>query len=176
MPLSIFGNVTDHAAWQPDPNGRGTSGVLQQCLIIVGFCIYSAIHLNIPVRKSTDWDKTLVKVFWLVAALLAPECIVYLAWAQRREAKAIAKDLNEATGRAEPSATRFRRLLNWLRKRPAKDKDSEDVPKDEPLTTKRQDPIAISVGNQGGIRHSSTSAPKVSQNGSFSLLQFQVYV
>lgn len=30
MMLSIFGNVQDKATWRPDPNERGTSGLLQQ--------------------------------------------------------------------------------------------------------------------------------------------------
>lgn len=126
MVLSIFGNATDSAVWQPDPNGRGTSGLLQQCLITVGLSIYSAIHLNIPEHKSTGADKALSKICWVLGALLTPEWIVYIAWEQRREAKIIAAILNREAGRA-PRPSWITQLLKRLYKRQPEAQDSNMV-------------------------------------------------
>ena len=114
--LSIFGNAQASALWQPDPDGRGTSGLLQQCLLTLGLCVYSALHLNIPHHKSTNRDKIFTKFSWLLIALLAPELVVYKAWSQRREAKAIAAELNKATRQIGPRLW-LQQLLGRLRKR-----------------------------------------------------------
>lgn len=108
MVLPIFGNITDRAAWQPDPDGRGTSGLLQTCIATIALCVYSAIHLNIPAHKTTKAKKTFVKTSLVVLGLLAPELVVYFAWSQRRDAKAIVAALNEAH--------EFIELTPWLKR------------------------------------------------------------
>ena len=47
----IFGNSsTIHrtATWKPEPNRRGTFGILSTCLVTLSLCVWTAIHLNIP--------------------------------------------------------------------------------------------------------------------------------
>ena len=101
MVVPIFGSPTATSTWQPDPNGRGTSGLLQSCLITVGLAMYSSIHLNIPAHKSSKTSRAFSKIVWVLIALLAPEWTVYCAWTQRRDAKAIAKHFNEEFGLQE---------------------------------------------------------------------------
>jgi len=41
------------SAWVSEPDGRGTWGLIQTCLLTLFLCIYSAVHLNIqPHQKS----------------------------------------------------------------------------------------------------------------------------
>ena len=108
MVLPIFGHVNDSPQWQPDPAGRGTSGLLQQCIITIGLCVYSAINLNILPHRSTAADRFFAKFGWILLTLLVPEFIVYNAWSQRRKAQAIAASLNKASERSTQ--------LGWARK------------------------------------------------------------
>ena len=113
MVLPIFGSNTAAAHWQPDPDGRGTSSLLQTCLITLGLCIYSAIHLNIPRHRASKKDKALAKFTWLVIALFAPEFVVFTAWTQRRDAIAILAALRKAHGNPGPEPLR-KRIWKWL--------------------------------------------------------------
>ena len=115
MVLPIFGTSNQHAIWQPDPDGRGTSSLLQTCLITIGLCIYSAIHLNIPRHGASWWEKFFAKLKWVVVALFAPELVVFTAWCQRQDAKVMLKALVGAHGgRVRPPL--YKRLWRWLRK------------------------------------------------------------
>ena len=93
----LFGNTTNIVSWVDDPNRRGTSGILSSCIITMVLCIWTALHLNLPLRshakqkwyaKGHSWRK----FGWLVLTLLAPEIAVYTAWYQYREARKV-KDL-----------------------------------------------------------------------------------
>ncbi|KAF2797184.1 hypothetical protein K505DRAFT_236065, partial [Melanomma pulvis-pyrius CBS 109.77] len=60
--------------WKPEPVVRGTFSILSTCLITMGLCVWTAVHLNIPEYKKQSrqiWRK----VGWLVLALLAPEMV-----------------------------------------------------------------------------------------------------
>ena len=86
----------------PEPNGRGTWGLIQTCLLTLGLCIYSAIHLNVFHRQCRWWTRLSIRLKWLVIALLAPEFIVHNAWSQRRQAVRIARMLRRRCGQKEP--------------------------------------------------------------------------
>ena len=103
MGLDIFGTSNySNPQWIPEPNGRGTWGLIQTCLLTLGLCVYSAIHLNIFHRQCRWWTRLLIRLKWLVVALLAPEFIVYNAWSQRRQAVRIARMLRRRCGQKEP--------------------------------------------------------------------------
>ena len=127
MVLSIFGNNTKVAHWQPEPGGRGTSSLLQTCLITLGLCVYSAVHLNIPQHGVSGGRKFFTKLKWLTIALFAPELIVFVAWTQRCDAATILKFLTEAhRGKTQPPL--YRRMLQWLRlHKPGSDGSTEAV-------------------------------------------------
>lgn len=105
MGLPLFGtsNYSD-PQWMPEPNSRGTWGLVQTCLLTLGLCVYSAIHLNVFHRECRWWTRALIRLKWLVVALLAPEFIVYNAWSQRRQAVRIARMLRRRCGQEEPVA------------------------------------------------------------------------
>jgi hypothetical protein len=114
MGLPIFGtsNYTN-AQWVPEPNNRGTWGLLQTCLLTLGLCIYSAVHVNILHRECKLWMRLLIRCKWLLVALLAPEFIVFNAWSQRRQAVRLACMLRRRCGQEEPE-TRLMRWWRWI--------------------------------------------------------------
>lgn len=105
MGLAIFGtsNYSD-PHWTPDPNTRGTWSLIQTCVITLGLCVYSALHLNVFHHQCRWWMRGLIRCKWMVIALLAPEFIVYNAWSQRRQAVRTAKLLRKRSGQEEPGS------------------------------------------------------------------------
>jgi hypothetical protein len=100
----VFGNgSTSHiATWKAEPNHRGTYGILMTCLITLGLCLWTAVHLNISssddkgsktvrtVQSILSWielpptDKerwtaatkhTVRKIGWMILGFLAPELV-----------------------------------------------------------------------------------------------------
>ena len=113
MGLPIFGasNYSD-PQWVPEPDGRGTWGLVQTCLLTLGLCVYSAIHLNVFHRECKWWTRWLIRCKWLLVALLAPEFIVFNAWSQRRQAVRIAGMLRDRSGQEKLGS---RILALWRR-------------------------------------------------------------
>ena len=91
MTFNLFVNATESFSWIPSPSSRGSSDILQSCLITIGLCVWTAVHLNIPEndRPSILWvsSQSWRKVYWLLIGLVAPEVLIYTAWMQRAEAK-----------------------------------------------------------------------------------------
>ena len=42
------GAANSTARWRPEPDVRGTFSILSSCLITLGLCAWSALHLNVP--------------------------------------------------------------------------------------------------------------------------------
>ena len=114
MGLSIFGvsNYTN-SHWVSEPNQRGTYSLISTCILTLGLCVYSAIHLNIPEHRATKTTVYLRKLKWLLIALLAPEFVVYVAWRQRDQAKKALKILRRHYEQDEPRAW-WTKLANFL--------------------------------------------------------------
>ena len=75
----IFGNGTDVVHWKPSCNTRGTFDIFSTCVITLLLCMWTAVHLNVPIPGSV-WEQRLRKVGWLALALVAPEVVAYTAW------------------------------------------------------------------------------------------------
>ena len=99
--FDLFGNgtIAPPVNWQPEPSTRGTTDILSTCLITLGLCLWSALHLNIPQHGKTSQQKWR-KCGWLVLGLLAPEMIAYTAWAQLRAAKKLDDEMKRLLGEA----------------------------------------------------------------------------
>jgi hypothetical protein len=73
---NIFGNGSSShtATWKPEPSQRGTYGILSTCLVTLGLCVWTAIHLNLPAHE--EWLKQKWrKVGWMILGFLAPELV-----------------------------------------------------------------------------------------------------
>jgi hypothetical protein len=110
---SIFGNASSATTtrWEPEPTRRGTFGILSSCLITLGLCIWTAVHLNLPARNEAAWDwmcrsglwkttwpwpgQTLRKGAWTILGFLAPEVVAYVAYRQYKTASELMADMNE---------------------------------------------------------------------------------
>jgi hypothetical protein len=71
-PFGISQNGTTF--WNPEPDFRGTYGILSNCLVTISLCVWTALHLNIP-----EYGKSLKQFFhkagWLLVGLFAPELV-----------------------------------------------------------------------------------------------------
>jgi hypothetical protein len=68
-------------AWVPETEIRGTFSILLTCLVTLAACVYSAIHLNVPLETGF-WHTFTRKAVWVVIALVAPEVVVMIAMLQ----------------------------------------------------------------------------------------------
>jgi len=66
-------------SWVSGPSGRGTWSLLYSCLFTLLLCVYTAIHLNIPLPDESIFKFWLRKTKWVAIAILAPEIIVYIS-------------------------------------------------------------------------------------------------
>lgn len=66
------------ANWKPSPNTRGTYSIVSSCVLTLGLCMWSAIHLDIPSTSRATWQWT-ERCEWLFWAMILPDVIVYQA-------------------------------------------------------------------------------------------------
>jgi len=72
----VFGNAStsNTTHWQPEPLNRGTYSILSSCLVTLGLCIWTAVHLNIP--EHGGWLQQICrKAGWMALGFLAPELV-----------------------------------------------------------------------------------------------------
>lgn len=86
----------DTVTWEPEPATRGTFGILSTCVITLTLCVWSSVHLNLPGNHTDSWGKFGRRLVWLMTGLLAPEYLILTAWSQRRTAKRIKKEVEDA--------------------------------------------------------------------------------
>lgn len=80
------------------PDGRGTVSLIFSCVITLALCVWTAIHLNVPPKKSrTKWRRFLLKLRWAALALFAPEVVVWRAYVQWTAARELCKERNAIT-------------------------------------------------------------------------------
>ncbi|KAK9422155.1 hypothetical protein SUNI508_05163 [Seiridium unicorne] len=101
--------------WVSDPDGRGTFGIIQSCVITLALCIYTALHLNIPSIDAPQRSKYLTKVKWVIFGMFAPELVVCIAWNQNRQVKALGEDLKKIFKEVEEKNPVDKRKHEWTR-------------------------------------------------------------
>ena len=72
--------VSGAATWHPDPDYRGTWGIISTCLATLIICVWKAVHIDIPLQESR-WN-SVDKLGWLVVGILAPDLLLYAACCQ----------------------------------------------------------------------------------------------
>ncbi|KAG0647919.1 hypothetical protein D0Z07_5648 [Hyphodiscus hymeniophilus] len=88
--------------WVDDPNGRGTFGLVSSCLLTLGLCVWSAMHLNVPPRDESPlrfWARNLK---WGLVGVVAPELVVFAAWRQYNSAKELQDEVRSLLNVQQP--------------------------------------------------------------------------
>ena len=80
-------------AWVDEPNGRGTWGLIQTCLVTLFLCIYTAIHLNIRPHQTRK-ESWLRRIRASIFASALPEYMFVCALSQWNLAKQLQSQLN----------------------------------------------------------------------------------
>ncbi|KAM0325813.1 hypothetical protein ACHAQA_007115 [Verticillium albo-atrum] len=85
----------DAPPWVSALEFRSTVSILKSCLLTLFPCIYTALHMNVPM--TTDFRSQLaLKSKWMALSLFAPELVLYTAacqlhaaWDQRKQLRAL---------------------------------------------------------------------------------------
>ncbi|KAI5857960.1 hypothetical protein BZA05DRAFT_110858 [Tricharina praecox] len=84
--------------WMRDPDGRGTIGLLLSCVLTLGLCVWTAVHLNVDPCASHSqlfWRKCL----WVVIGLFSPEIVLVSSYEQWQQARSLHRKVKR---RVEP--------------------------------------------------------------------------
>ncbi|KAK3688991.1 hypothetical protein B0T22DRAFT_490553 [Podospora appendiculata] len=114
MDIGGVTNSTTEFSWVPNPTARGSSNILQTCLLTIGLCVWTAVHLNIPEddddKAAKPWlgvsRQNWRKVGWVFIGLFAPEMLIYTAWYQRSVAREFVREYNKVFGLEIPKSWR----------------------------------------------------------------------
>ncbi|KUJ09966.1 uncharacterized protein LY89DRAFT_760740 [Mollisia scopiformis] len=102
----------DTVGWVSDPNGRGTSSLIISCLLTLGLCVWSALHLNIPAKDASRREYWLRRAKWSLCGVLIPELVILLAWRQRTSAGRLTNEINKVFSDLEQQYTSSKDALN----------------------------------------------------------------
>ena len=81
--------------WFSAPNYRGTWDIIVSCILTLIICVWSALHLNVPVDSSTLTQRNLRRTRWIVLGIFAPELVVSSAFAQYLTARWLRRKILE---------------------------------------------------------------------------------
>ena len=85
-------NVTaDTLGWVSDPNYRSTMSIITSCIVTMGLCVWSALHLNIPSGRDGLIRIWLRNIKWMFVGVFGPELVVFAAWRQYVSARTMQK-------------------------------------------------------------------------------------
>lgn len=93
--VSAASNATETVGFIRGDNERDTISLIMSCILTLGLCVYSAIHLNVPPKEESYIEALWRQTKWCLTALLAPELVLYVAWNQRASAKKLCEDLEK---------------------------------------------------------------------------------
>ena len=77
-------------------NQRDTISLLISCLVTLGLCVYSAVHLNVPAKGERHFQTLGRELKWCIIGLFAPELVLYTAWRQFASAKELCEEVSRA--------------------------------------------------------------------------------
>jgi hypothetical protein len=75
--------------WVPEPQGRGTFGLVWSCFATIFICVWNALHLNVPERDGTVRHQVIRQARWVAVGLFAPEYLSLSALAEFEQAKEV---------------------------------------------------------------------------------------
>lgn len=68
--------------WYSAPNFRGTWDIIVSCVLTLTICVWSALHLNVPLEDSKLRERNTRRARWILLGIFAPELVVSTAFAQ----------------------------------------------------------------------------------------------
>lgn len=84
-------NSTETVGFVQETKERDTVSLILSCVLTLGLCVYSALHLNVPPKYETYAGAILRQTKWCLIALLAPEVVLYAAWKQWASARSLCR-------------------------------------------------------------------------------------
>jgi len=81
--------------WVAPSKQRDTIGILYFCFTTMIICVWSTVHFNIPTTRHSPIRRFLLRVFWMLIALIAPEVLFYFATCERVDAGVLVKGAME---------------------------------------------------------------------------------
>ncbi|KAF8252558.1 hypothetical protein K440DRAFT_657783 [Wilcoxina mikolae CBS 423.85] len=79
-------------SWVPEPQYRGTWGIIYSCTLTLILTVYKSLHLNVPAHLDS-YRYYLRGIKWAAIALVAPEFVLNYAFVQWHEAIRLCADL-----------------------------------------------------------------------------------
>jgi hypothetical protein len=97
-PTVAEGTVKDESTvgFVQGDNQRDTISLLISCLVTLGLCVYTAVHLNVPVKGERHFQTVGRELKWCIIGLFAPELVLYTAWRQFASAKQLCEEISRA--------------------------------------------------------------------------------
>src|SRR3954466_2590882 len=80
-------------SWFQAPNFRSTSDLIISCLLTLTICVWSALHLNVPIEGSKLWERNSRRAKWILLGIFAPEFVDATALAQYLTARWLKKEI-----------------------------------------------------------------------------------
>lgn len=115
-PTSRAGDVP--VLWMPDPKFRGTVGIFSLCLSTMVISVWSAVHFDIPIRRQGVVRSFFTSVRWMLAALICPELLLFIAFNQRGNASRVVEHAGKYLPARKTKAEKkgfFRSLFTFSR-------------------------------------------------------------
>ncbi|KAI1395782.1 hypothetical protein F4819DRAFT_500756 [Hypoxylon fuscum] len=106
-------NGTQLVDFVQDPNGRGTATLVLSCLLTLILCVWSALHLNVPMRHQSRKAGFRLCIRWILAGVYAPELVVFTAWRQWCSARLLQQIVEQILKDTQPSSQQSERLAQW---------------------------------------------------------------
>ncbi|KAF8460189.1 hypothetical protein BDZ91DRAFT_664728 [Kalaharituber pfeilii] len=79
-------------AWLDSPARRGTFDVFTSCVLTLVLCVWTAVHPDVPApARRGFWQCFVIRSWWVLIGLLAPEYLLWQAIRQYLKARGICK-------------------------------------------------------------------------------------
>ncbi|KAF2493819.1 hypothetical protein BU16DRAFT_464302, partial [Lophium mytilinum] len=82
-PMSLEGKL----GFVPEPNGRGTRGLLWSCVFTWILCLWVLFHINIPTPNESTRKVAGPKTWFFFLGIIGPEWVATMAFTQFRDAQ-----------------------------------------------------------------------------------------
>ncbi|KAF1992597.1 hypothetical protein K402DRAFT_388242 [Aulographum hederae CBS 113979] len=89
-------NGTTTIAFKPQDDNRDTLSLIFSCLLTLGLCVYTAVHLNVPLRGQPHWKTRSTELLWCLIGLFGPELVVFAALRQWSSAKELCRRVDQS--------------------------------------------------------------------------------